>query len=133
MPQYSSVDAARLSGYNRAIDSVAETGDAIGRGVAGIGRNVATGVKSVMGNRAKLAEFEATKKAKLQDLLSQYQMMKRQAVVAGMPTDEIDSDIQQVQEQLRKLETVDLSAPTPTSGILKAPNIKAREMGAIGA
>lgn len=117
--QYSSIDADRLNAYTKIIDRNAEGAAAGQEKLSNIGKSVGSGISGALGNRAAKLEAEAKLKSELEDTLDELEYFNRQLIAAGQDNTAIRQRIDRIKQRLSQMGSVDLSAPTPTSPILK--------------
>ena len=116
---YSSIDTDRLSAFHKVIDSGAAAASAGSAGLSSIGSNIGKGVSGALGNRAAKLEAEAKLKSELEDTLDELEYFNRQLIAAGQDNTAIRQRMDRIKQRLSQMGSVDLSAPTPTSPILK--------------
>lgn len=126
---YSSIDADRLNAYTKIIDRNAEGAAAGQEKLSNIGKSVGSGISGALGNRAAKLEAEAKLKSELEDTLGMLEDQNRQQIMAGQDNSATMRLIGRVKQRLSQMGSVDLSAPTPTSPILKQGGLTAQSLG----
>lgn len=115
----SSIDVARLSALNDAIDESNRGANALTGGMTQFGNTAASSITKALQNRKDLAGLEGQKAAKLDKDINEYMKMKTAYGVAGLDTSEIDARLDELRAEKSKMGTVDISKPTPSWGMDK--------------
>lgn len=115
----SSIDVARLKAFQDVLGERQAGADRVMGGIDTLGSTAGTAVGKFLGNRKAKIEQEAQVKAQLQDQVDELEYYKRQLIGAGQDTSAVQNRIDSLKQRLSQMGSVDLSAPTPTSPILK--------------